>query len=269
MQSQVLPTTATVETQAGSNSPQVPQPPDKTTSEGSKQSDEAPCSAAGSHESEHSNGNRTWSQIIRTYSACGQAIESIKTILLQHLGQYVTLHNIPISMDDLDGFAHRYTANTFKLLSVVAPRPGPRIGINKVVVLSDQEFESILLTVRTSIILFVRLQERPDEHWVLVKADLSTLTLTYYDPIDSIVDKDDAWFTQTCGEVEIMLRKSAGRQHLDHLMMFPFTMERAKVCIMYSLRHHFPIILTRSLSSRYQELESMKTPGLWCGNKLN
>ena len=122
-QSQFPPTTATTGIQAGSNSPQISHSPDKTTSEGGKQPDEVPSSAAGSHVLDcFGNANRSWAESIQFYSSFGPLIASIKNMFLEHPGHKMILHDIPISMDDLDDFCHRYTAHTFRLLGFVAPR---------------------------------------------------------------------------------------------------------------------------------------------------
>ena len=264
IQSQDVPTTATTEIQAGSNSPQISHPPDKRTSEGDKQPDKVPGSATGTHAVDSCNASKSWTGIAQSYSTFGQVIMSIETIFLQHPG-HMTLHDVPISMDSLDDFCHRYTANTFQLLSVVAPHPGPFKRRSKVLILSDQGYESIPLIDKTTVILFIRLQERHERHWVLVKADFSTHTLTYYDPIHSISDENDPWLTQTCSEVEDMLWKSVGHHNRDRVR-FPSPIIGAMVSIVnfiVSRKSHIAEVLNST-----QALEPMKIPDLWCGKKL-
>ena len=266
IQSQVAPTTATTEIQAGSNSPQVSHPPDKKTSEGDKERDGVPSSVMGAHVVDCCNANQSWTEISHSYSAFGQLLKSIETVFLQHLGHDMTLHDIPICMDNLDDFSHRYTANTFQLLSVVAPHPGSFKIRSKVLILPDQGYESIPLIDKTTVILFVRLQERHERHWVLVKADFSTHTLTYYDPIYVIADENDPWLTHTCGEVKDMLRKSVGQQHLDRVR-FSSTIIGTIVSIAYVIVP--PKLHIDKIPDSTQGFEPMKIPDLWCGKKLN
>lgn len=241
IQSQVVPTTATTENQVDANSPPVPRLRGTTTSEGGRLLVEVPSSATGSHAVEGSSAkNRTGGT--QSCNAFGHLIRSVEEILLQHAGHYMTLHDIPINMDNLGDFSHRYTANTFHLLRVVTPNrlSQRRVSIGRVLVLADQGYESITLNYDTRIVLFVRLQERHSGHWVLISADLRKQTLTYHDSTSSTVGTNDTWFTRTCSEVQDMLRKYVTVRH-PHLkpMNFPFTFVHAKVSLV-RLTNSFP-----------------------------
>ncbi|CAF9926958.1 MAG: hypothetical protein HETSPECPRED_006468 [Heterodermia speciosa] len=218
IQSQAVPTTPTTAIQAHPNTPQVRHPPGQRTSKQDQQTNNAPRSATFPPAADGSNvKDRT--EDARTYFTLEQLVTKIMAIFLQHVGQYITLHDIPISMANLDDFSHRYTAHTFQLLNAVAAHPPPQRKPRRprIIVLSDQGYESIDLSNNTTIILFVRSQPRPNGHWVVVQADRLKATLTYHDPMSNTADAHDQWLTQTCNEVQTLLQKAARHQYPDRI----------------------------------------------------